>query len=293
MSDPMKLRARVSAPVKEVHQALTDAAALRIWLAEHAEVDLPHRYEFWGRYTPEGDAPHQRLLHVDEHTLRFSWLVGGEETTVEIRLDEESLTSTILSLSQTHFPGWAEAVAETSIRGALYTFWALALANLVDHLEGRELTPKCDFTSLRMREQILIAADREAVFDSLLDPEKFRRWFGANVDIEPYVGGRFAMGGFELDPSPAKILELEPGRKMTMGWEDGLVASWELEDSDGKTRMTFVQSGFDEKRPPYAGWLGWLSGVAELRRFHELSDWRPIWVEAQMPGVPDGMLATD
>jgi uncharacterized protein YndB with AHSA1/START domain len=293
MSEPMKLRARVSAPVKEVHHALTDAAALRIWLAEHAEVDLPRRYEFWGRYTPEGDAPHQRPLYVDDHTLRFSWLIGGEDTTVEIRLDEESPTSTIVSLSQTHFPGWAEAVAETSILGALYTFWALALANLVDHLEGREPTPKCDFTSPRMREQILIAARREAVFDSLIDPAKFRRWFGANVDIEPYVGGRFAMGGFDLDPTPAKILELEPGRKMTMAWEGGLVASWELEDSDGKTRITLVQSGFDDKQPPYGAWLGWLSGVAELRRFHELSDWRPIWVEVEMPGVPDGMLATE
>src|SRR5215468_10849801 len=49
-------RVRAMAPVKEVHHALTDAAALRVWLAEHAEVDLPHRYEFWGRYTPEGDA---------------------------------------------------------------------------------------------------------------------------------------------------------------------------------------------------------------------------------------------
>ena len=72
MNEPMRLRARVAAPIADVWHALTDPAALRVWLAEHAEVDLPHRYEFWGRYTPEGDAPHQRLIHVDDHTLRFS-----------------------------------------------------------------------------------------------------------------------------------------------------------------------------------------------------------------------------
>ena len=44
------------------------------------------------------------------------------------------------------------------------------------------------------------AAAPDEVFDSMTQPEQFHRWFGANVDIEPYVGGRFAMGGFELDP---------------------------------------------------------------------------------------------
>ena len=54
------------APPEAVYAALTDAAALRVWLAEHAEVALPDRYEFWGRYTPDGAEPHQRLLHADE-----------------------------------------------------------------------------------------------------------------------------------------------------------------------------------------------------------------------------------
>jgi hypothetical protein len=33
MSAPLKLSARARVPVKEVHRALTDAAAPRIWLA--------------------------------------------------------------------------------------------------------------------------------------------------------------------------------------------------------------------------------------------------------------------
>jgi uncharacterized protein YndB with AHSA1/START domain len=293
MSAPMKLRARAGVPVKEVHQALTDAAALRTWLAEYAEVDLPERYEFWGRYTPEGDAAHQRPLHVDDRTVRFSWLLGGEETTVEITLAEDGPRATILSLTQTHIPSWEEVMSGNNIRGVLHTYWSLAIANLVDYLEGRPLNPMCDFTSSTMAAEALIDASPDAVYDSLVDPEKFRRWFGAKVDIEPHVGGRWAMGGFDLDPSPAKILELEPGRKMTMGWPHGMVAGWELADSAGKTRLTFVQSGFDTDNPPYDAWMGWLSGVAELRRYHELSDWRPIWLGVEIPGMPEGILAGD
>jgi len=292
MSEPMKVRARVAAPIKAVHHALTDADELRTWLAEHAEVDLPHRFEFWGRYTPEGDVAHQRPLHVDDHTLRFSWRLDGEDTTVEVSLEEEGPDATIVSVSQTHVPDWAEAIAHTSIRGVLPTYWSLSIANLVDHLEGRELTPMCDFTSPEMRATVLIAASATDVYRSMIDPAEFRRWFGVNVDVEPWVDGRFAMGGFENDPSPAKIIELVPNQKMTLSYGE-FVAGWELEESEGKTRLTFVQSGFDTANPPYDAWMGWLSGVAELRRFHELDDWRAIWVQVEMPGMPDGILATD
>lgn len=292
MTEPMSLRIRVAAPIKEVRHALTDAEALCTWLAEHADVELPHRYEFWGRYTPEGDAPHQRLIHVDDRTLRFSWLLDGTDTIVEIGLEEDGSDSTNLTLSQTNLPNYADLVAETGTLTMLHTYWALAIANLVDHVEGRPLTPKCDFTSSRMREQVLIGGSPQAVYDSLVDPETFAKWFGANIEVEPYVGGRWAMGGFDLDPSPAKILELEPGRKMALAWPDGMLTSWELEGSGGATRLTFVQSGFDEKTPPYDSWMGWLSGMAELRRFHELPDWRPIWLEVHLDGMPDGLLTT-
>jgi uncharacterized protein YndB with AHSA1/START domain len=121
VTEPMILRVRLAAPIQAVRHALTDAASLRAWLAEHAEVDLPRTFAFWGRYTPEGEAPHQRLLHVDDHTLRFNWLLDGEDTTVHIELQQERPDSTILTLSQTHFD-MQEALTETTIRGVLFTF---------------------------------------------------------------------------------------------------------------------------------------------------------------------------
>lgn len=275
MTEPMTVRARIPAPVRAVHHALTDAAELRVWLTEHAEVELPDRYAFWGRHTPEGDAPHQRLLYVDEHSLRFTWLLGGEETTTGITLEPDGPDATLLTLTQTHFDR-AEALSERGIRGVLETWWSLGIANLAAHLDGQPLLPKVDFTSSDLRGELLIAAPMAAVYTSLTDSEQATAWFGYPIGIEPWLGGRYAMGGFESGHA-AKIIDLDPGRKVSVDWGGAGISTWELDESEGRTRLTLVQSGFDEQNPPYAAWGGILSGLLELRRFHEVPDWQPIW----------------
>jgi uncharacterized protein YndB with AHSA1/START domain len=288
MNEPdLRLRAILPAPVREVYEALTDPDALRVWLAEYAAVELPDRYEFWGRYTPDGAEPHQRLLHADGRTLRFAWTVEGVETTTEFELDEDP-DGTLVTLSQTGLPDFADVIADRAgQRGALQPFWGLAIANLADYLAGRALNPLCDFTSVEQRVEVEIGAEPQAVFDSMTQSDQFLRWFGANVGIEPYLGGRFAMGGFDVDTSAARFVEFEPGRKATLRFADGISASWELEGSDGKTRLTLVQSGFDPTNPPYPGWTGWLGGLAALRRYHELPQGGSIWRQIKVVGVPD------
>ncbi|MEH0824076.1 MULTISPECIES: SRPBCC family protein [unclassified Micromonospora] len=281
MSDLLKLGARLAAPVEAVRRALTDPAELRVWFAEHAEVELPRRYEFWGRYTPEGDAPHQRLLHADEHTLRFAWLLDGVETTSEISLAAEGPDSTLLTVTQSHFK-FAEALDGSTIRGVLQTWWSLSIGNLAAHLEGRPLLPKTDFTSADLRGELVIGAPAERVWASLTDSAQASAWFGYPIGIEPWVGGRYAMGGFESGYA-AKVVDLEPGRRMSVDWGPTGVTTWELAESDGKTRLTFVQSGFDEGNPPYAAWSGSVAGLFELRRYHEMADWQPIWVMEELP----------
>jgi uncharacterized protein YndB with AHSA1/START domain len=289
----LRLRAVVAAPLQTVYEALTDPAAMRVWLAEHARAELPGTYEFWGRYTPDGAEPHQRVLHVDKHTIRFAWTIEGVETTAEFQLAEDE-EGTLVTLSQTDLPSFEDVLADKAgARGALQPFWSLAIANLADYLAGRAMTPMCDFTAADLRAEVVIDATPEAVFDSMTQAEQFRRWSGANVDIEPRVGGRFAMGGFEMDPGGITFVEFEPGRKATLRFADGLISSWELDGSDGQTRITFVQSGFDPTNPPYPGWAGWLAGVAELRRYHELPRWRPIWRQIEIAGVPEAMFSTE
>jgi uncharacterized protein YndB with AHSA1/START domain len=99
MSEPLILRARAAADRNAVRRALTDPAELRQWFAESVDVELPHRFAFWGRYTPEGDAPHQRLVHVDDHSLRFVWRLDGIDTTTEISIDPESASSTLVTIA--------------------------------------------------------------------------------------------------------------------------------------------------------------------------------------------------
>ncbi|MEU3452827.1 SRPBCC family protein [Micromonospora sp. NPDC006766] len=280
MSEPLTVNVRLAAPVAAVRHALTDPAELRVWLAEHAEVELPHRYEFWGRYTPEGDAPHQRLLHADEHVLRFAWLLDGVETTTEFTLTPEG-EATVLTLRQSHFD-FAEAMSGSSIRGVLQTFWALSIANLAARLEGGPLLPRTDFTAAELRAEVTIDAATERVWTSLTDSEQASAWFGYPIGIEPWVGGRYAMGGFESGQA-AKVVDLEPGRKLSVDWGPIGVGTWELADSDGKTRLTLVQSGFDEGNPPYGAWTGVVASLFELRRFHEMADWQPIWLPVEMP----------
>lgn len=293
MTEPMLRRHRIAAPVAYVRHALTDPAALRTWLAEHAEVALPHRYEFWGRYTPSGDVPRQRLLHADDHTVRFAWELDGTDTTVEISLAAENENTTILRLTHTNLPGYAEMVAEEGLRSLLPTFWALAIANLADHVEGRALTPKCDFTSQAMRAEVVIDAPVPVVYASIADPVTFTRWFGATIEAEQYEGGRWAMGGLDANSSPARIVTLDPDRAMAIEWPGGMVNSWELADSDGRTRLTFVQSGFNDDNPPYGAWMGMLAGLAELRRFHEVADWHPACLEVRQDGMPEGLLVNE
>jgi uncharacterized protein YndB with AHSA1/START domain len=290
----MRLRAVVPAAVKVTYEALTDPAALRLWLSEHAEVDLPGRYEFWGRSVPDGAEPHQRVLHADDRSIRFAWTLDGIETTSQFEVDEDE-DGTLVTLSQTDLPSFEDVIADRAgARGAVQTFWSLAIANLADYLAGRELTPQCDYTSADLRTSVVIDAPPDAVFDSMTQPESFRRWFGAKVDIEPRLGGRFAMGGFDLDPGGARFVEFEPGRKAALRFAaDGETTTWELEDSDGQTRLTIVHSGFDATNPPYAGWAGWLSGIAGLRRYHELPGVRSIWRQVEIAGHPEGLIAID
>jgi hypothetical protein len=76
--------------------------------------------------TPEGDEPHQRLLHAYDRTLRFSWLLGGQDTTVGFRLEEGRRRGDGRdAVADAHrLPG---RDARQGRPGLLDTFWALSL----------------------------------------------------------------------------------------------------------------------------------------------------------------------
>lgn len=270
MTEPMRLRARLHAPAGEVWSALTDASQLRGWLAEHAS----DTFAFWGRYTPQGEVARQRLLQADEPTLRFAWTLGGQESEVSIQLTGEA-GATVVSVSQTWDEG-QEVVPGYPANLALVTFWSLAVTHLADHLAGRPALPWCDYTATDLRAEVPIGAPRQVVYDSLVDSESFSQWFGLKVELEPYPGGLWSIpaGG-----PVGRVLNVEPGVRLWLE-EDSGVAAWELADSGEGTLLTFAFTGSDRTLTPYASWTGWLSSIATLRRYHEVSDWQPLWLDA-------------
>ncbi|MGZ3143082.1 SRPBCC domain-containing protein [Lentzea chajnantorensis] len=286
------VRVRARASVERVREALTSAGELRVWMAEHAEVDLERGvFEFWGRFTPEGERGRQKLLGFDERSVRFSWFLHGEEHTVELSVEERD-GETVVAAAQSPYPEWGEAIVDEVHAGVEQTFWSFMLANLVEHVEGREVFGFCDFSTSEQRFEVDIAAPAARIIGALTDMEKFQRWFGARASIEPHVGGRWAMGSFDDEPNPGKVLALDENR-FAIEFPDGMVSSWELAESGGKTHLTFVQSGFDPERPPYGSWMGWLSGFADLRRMLEIPDWKPMWHSVEVPGLPDGVLVLE
>lgn len=271
MTDPVRVRARLPAPAGAIWRALTDATALRQWFAEHAETDPPGgRYAFWGRFTPYGENPAQRLIQADQ-TLCFAWTLDGHETTVEIEPHEENADATVVAITQTAYDG---VISGYPARLALTVFWSLALGNLTDHLTGREITPRCDHTARDLRAEFVIAAPRRRVFASLTRPEEFSRWFGLPVEIEPYAGGRWSIGG---GGPVGRVRDVRDGERLQLQ-EDSGIPTWDLTDdpADEGTRVRFGLSGYDH--PPYPGWTGWLSAMSSLRRYHEIPGWRPMWV---------------
>jgi uncharacterized protein YndB with AHSA1/START domain len=290
MSD-YTVQARIAAPPARVREALTDPAALRTWLAEHAEVSLPDgEFSFWGRYTPQGERGRQRLRAEGPDRLCFSWTLDEVETEVELSWAADQSNNTVLTLTQSDSPPMEELMAPTGRRDGLHsvhTFWSLALANLAAYVEGRDLMPFCDFSPDRPHEirfELQIDGSPEEVFASLTEPDQVERWFGWRVEVEPRVGGRCTFG---VD---GRIFEFEPGRRFSYGDEHGAVVRWELASSDGGTYLSFVQSGFatDELDNAAQHEAGWLGGVAELRRMYELgSAYQPLIVETELPQPDD------
>ena len=95
MTEPMILRARrLRAPIRHVRHALTDPPRCASGWPSTPRSTCPGTYAFWGRYTPEGDAPHQRLLHADDHTLRFAGCWTARRPPSSSQLSEERPDST-------------------------------------------------------------------------------------------------------------------------------------------------------------------------------------------------------
>jgi uncharacterized protein YndB with AHSA1/START domain len=275
MTESITLRHQLNAPPERVFAALTTTSALETWLAERADVDVEQgRFQFWGRFTPEGDQARQELLKVERpRSLRFVWTLRDERTEVQIGLEPRE-SGTRLDLTHSGL------VPREGAAPWIRDWWFLALENLASFVEDRSIGPRVDFTGFERsvaRIEADIDSSPEEVFLALIEPARLERWIATKATVEPEAGGRYDFG---WDHGPMKILELEPARKLAYSWQwsdTETVVTWELEGSAGKTHLTLVHSGFGPG-PANEGYeVGWSAFVVSLKRMLELGDaWRRI-----------------
>jgi len=114
----------------------------------------------------------------------------------------------------------------------------------------------------RIEKHVLIRAPRARVWRALADAGEFGSWFGVEM-AGPFtpgarVTGRITHEGYEHLPFEITIERVEPERLFSWRWHPNAVESgvdyeaepttlvvFELEDADGGTMLTVVESGFD------------------------------------------------
>ena len=278
--DSLRLHVRIDAPTDTVFKALTDPDSLIDWLAESADVSLDEaRFEFWGRYAPQGERPRQRLLAAEPSSqLRFTWAFDHlDPSTVAIAIQPDD-GGTVVAVAHTGVP--ATGTADTT---ALRCFWHVSLANLAAHCEGLPTMPPFDFSVPAQGDALVrtvVDVPVDEVFAALLDPAQVDKWTGGKATIEPTVGGRYDFG-WDHDHGPAQVLELEPDKVLAYSWRhpDGpdTLVRWSLRSSRGSTYLTLVHSGFDNDQLAEEFRQGWPAYLVEIKRILELGErWQPM-----------------
>ena len=99
------------------------------------------------------------------------------------------------------------------------------------------------------------------------------------------------MGGaydFGWDHGPMRILELEPERRLSYSrrrpGDPDTVVTWELEGSEGRTRLTLVHSAFTDAGSADGYDVGWAAFRTSFKRMQELEGrWRPVQSAEPVP----------
>ncbi len=283
MSEIVRIQLHLNHPVNRVWQALTASDAITGWLSEHAAVNLAqNQYNFWGRYTPENPdqtaGVHPVLAQEAERHLKFEWTFRANElTTVELYLKSND-DATILTLR--HDANTIESYLGRNYN--LQDFWFVALENLRRYLDGKPSEARVDYaqpetTPPVIKYELEVDAPAERVFAVLTDPVEVDRWIATDAAID-LAEKQYSLGWAGVPP--AKILDLEDNAKLSHEWSEASVVTWTLAESNGKTRLTFVHSGFADDQDVGDIKTGWLNFVNWVRSIAEYgADWQPPILE--------------
>jgi uncharacterized protein YndB with AHSA1/START domain len=118
----------------------------------------------------------------------------------------------------------------------------------------------------RIERKILLKASRARVWRALSNAEEFGNWFGVKLKGQAFAVGQRARGqithpGYEHLPFEVLIERMEPERLLSWRWplapqeggeysaEPTTQVTFTLEDAEGGTLLSVVESGFDALPP--------------------------------------------
>ena len=262
----------VKAPATDVYAAYTDADKITQWLCEGAAIDIASgEYALWGPSIPEvpnANSGHMSLLEaIPGALLRFSWQLLDDLTTVTITFqNDDDKTQASFEHTGIEDNDWAWTVA---------SFWTTQAENMRAWIERGVVGPRFDFSTIGPGD-IEVSAEIDApaseVFKAIIEPDIVERWMMTEkATIEPVVGGVYDLAGWVPD-GPVEIVDLEADEKLSYSWRSDWVGhetlvTWELAESEGKTRLTLMHSGFapDARHDSYrSGWHGFLVQIKYL-----------------------------
>jgi uncharacterized protein YndB with AHSA1/START domain len=140
-------------------------------------------------------------------------------------------------------------------------------------------------SAAEIRKTIDVEAPPNVVFRALTDPKELVQWMSREASIDAWVGGTFrfkfhwAVRNIDTEVT-GKIVELVPGKKLSYTWKAAMrsdrnpvrmedapaaIVTWNLEElTGGRTRVTLVQKGFDERfrKDGESGWEHFVSQLA-------------------------------
>lgn len=267
-----------------LYEALTDAAQLRTWFAEHVRIEarVGGAFAFWGRHTPwtatEAEAD-QRITALEPgRRIAFSWTWRGVATRAELTVAADGVGARI---SVRHSAAGELTPPKRVTQWLLGDFWRLSVGNLREYARSGRPVVRPDYEDPRSGVHLTVEIDAPpaAVFAALSDPALMNQWIAKAARVEPRVGGAYSYGWGDLDGhsevecGPRRLVEFVQDCRITHDWfhddEPPTRVTWALQPLDGgrRTRVTLTHEhpSPEPVRGGYiGGWTGYLIGIKEF-----------------------------
>lgn len=288
MTQPTHTVVTLPFPPAAIYDAFTQEALVTQWLTPEARVSLDRGlFELWGSSLPEAPAATATSL-IDferDRAIRFAWHVRGGSGQVAVTLTRagEAQAPQEPGAGAEHcrvritcaLPPFEEGMADAN------DFWCLALENLRRLLSRQRGVVFPDFSQSPIGGagvSIEIDAPATAVFDALVSPPQLDRYIATRATVDLRPGGTYNYGW--KGGGPIKVLDVEPDRQLRFSWHydhgavqvSETVVTWTLEESNGRTRLTVVHSGFASTRKSDDYRTGWLRYLHAIKSMIELGE---------------------